>query len=33
MNFPKVEGFLVKLQKSWKEAKKSIEIAKEAMKK
>ena len=33
MNFPKIEGFLMKLQKSWKEAKKSIEIAKEAMKK
>ena len=33
MNFPKIEGFLMKLQKSWKEAKKSIEITKEAMKK
>ena len=33
MDFPTVEEFLVKLQKSWEEAKKSMEIAKEAMKK
>ena len=33
MDFPKVKDFHVKLQKSWKEAKKLIEMAKEAMKK
>ena len=33
MDFPKVKDFLMKLQKSWKEAKKLIETAKEAMKK
>jgi len=31
--FPKLEEFLVELQKSWEEATKSIEITKEAMKK
>jgi len=31
--FPKLEEFLVELQRSWEEATKSIEIAKEAMKK
>ena len=33
MDFPKIEEFLVKLQKSWEEAKKSMETAKEAIKK
>ena len=33
MNFPKVEEFLVKLQKSWEKAKKLIEMAKKAIKK
>ena len=31
--FPKLEEFLIKLQKSWKEAMKSIEIAQETIKK
>ena len=33
MEFPKLEEFLTELQKSWKKAMKSIEIAQEAMKK
>ena len=33
MKLPKLEDFLEELQKSWGEAKKSMEIAKEAMKK
>ena len=33
IDFPKVKEFLIKLQKSWKEATKLIETAKEAMKK
>ena len=33
MELPKLEDFLMRLQQSWKEPKKSIEIAKEAMKK
>ena len=32
MEFPKLEEFLIELQRSWKEVTKSIEIAKEAMK-
>jgi len=32
MEFPKLEEFLIELQRSWEEATKSIEIAKEAMK-
>ena len=32
-NLPKLENFLKELQRSWKEAKKSIEVVKEAMKK
>ena len=32
MEFPKLEGFLIGLQKSQEEAIKSMEIAKEAMK-
>ena len=31
--FPKLEEFLIKLQKSWKEAMKSIEIAQETINK
>jgi len=30
--FPKLEEFLIRLQRSWEEATKSIEIAKEVMK-
>ena len=33
MKFPRLEEFLIRLQQSWKEAMKSIEIAKKAMKK
>jgi len=33
MEFPKLEEFLIGLQKSWEEATKTIEIAKETMKK
>jgi len=33
MELPKLEDFLKRLQRSWKVAKKSIEIAKETMKK
>jgi len=32
MEFSKLEEFLTRLQKSWKEATKSMEMAKEAMK-
>ena len=32
MEFSKLEEFLIRLQRSWEEAMKSIEIAKEAMK-
>jgi len=33
MEFPKLEEFLIGLQKSWEEVTKTIEIAKETMKK
>ena len=33
MEIPKLEEFLMKLQKSWEEAMKSIEIAQEMIKK
>ena len=32
MEFPKLEEFLIGLQRSWKKAKKSMKIAKEAIK-
>jgi len=33
IEFPKLEDFLTGLQRSWKEATKSIEVAQESMKK
>jgi len=33
MEIPKLEEFLIKLQRSWEEAMKSIEVAQETMKK